>query len=232
VDVWAASEIYIFKYGQEDDDKIHWTILSDSQQVTECPMEAGEAVASRQDDPSTCYPFMKVDIPWKAKPEDVDYNSILFEHFFPSVKGEHLMQSGKLKATSTLLSHDFLFSSSQGKAKVLDEFLGQVSKNSLQSNPWKNEVEKHNIQFHCEVNEDPDELLKICLTLMVTATFEVHRGIANLWKDEPSSGMKSYPNYAKYIPMMYFKAFIHGFPYLWAERSVGMSTVVTYHLTS
>ncbi len=78
-------------------------------------------------------------------------------------------------------------------------------------------MEKHNIWFHREGNDDPDELIKICLTLMVTATLEVHRGIANLWKDGPSSGMKSYPNYAKYIPMIYMKAFIHGFPYLWAE---------------
>ncbi len=60
------------------------------------------------------------------------------------------MQSGKLKATLILFSHDFLFSSVQGKAKVLDEFLGRVSKNPLQPNPWKNELEKHNIRFHLE----------------------------------------------------------------------------------
>ncbi len=120
---------------------------------------------------------MKVDSPWKAKPEDVDYNSILFKHFIPSVKGEHLTQSGKLKATLILLSHDFLFYSVQGKAKVLDEFLGQVSKNPLEPNARKNEAEKHNIRFHCEVNEDPDELIKICLTLMVTNLWRCSAGL-------------------------------------------------------
>ena len=107
------------------------------------------------------------------------------------------MQSGKLKATFILFSHDVLFSSVQGKAKVLDEFLGRVSKNPLQPNPWKNEVEKHIIRFHREGNEDPDKLLKICLTLVVTATLEVHRGIANLWniRDEVLSKLcQVYPH--------------------------------------
>ncbi len=55
-----------------------------------------------------------------------------------------------------------MFSSVKGKAKVLDEFLGKVSKPPFQPNLWKDEVEKHNIRFHCEAKEDPDELIKIC----------------------------------------------------------------------
>ena len=54
-------------------------------------MEAGKAVESPEEETSTSDPFMKVDITWKAKPEEVDYNSILFEHFFPSVKGEYFI---------------------------------------------------------------------------------------------------------------------------------------------
>ncbi len=30
--------------------------------------------------------------------------------------------------------------------------------------------------------------------------------------------MKDYPNYGQYIPKDYFKAFIDGLPYLWAEK--------------
>ena len=30
--------------------------------------------------------------------------------------------------------------------------------------------------------------------------------------------MKDYPNYGQYISKDYFKAFIYGFPYLWAEK--------------
>ncbi len=39
-----------------------------------------------------------------------------------------------------------------------------------------------------------------------------------LWKSGPSAGMKHYPNYSQYIPIDYMKAFLHGFPYLWADR--------------
>ena len=91
MDVRAVAEIFIFKYGQEDEEKIIWTILNDSQQVTECQMEAEKAVESPEEDTATSDPFMKVDITWKAKPEEVDYNPILFEHFFLSVKGEHFI---------------------------------------------------------------------------------------------------------------------------------------------
>ena len=91
VDVRAVAETFIFKYGQKDDDKIIWKILSDSQQVTKCLMEAETTVESYQKETSTSNPFMKVDIPRKAKPEEVDYNSFIFEHFSLSVKGEHFI---------------------------------------------------------------------------------------------------------------------------------------------
>ena len=61
-------------------------------------MEAGKVVESPEEETSTSNSFMKVDITWKAKPEEVDYNSILFEHFFRLVKGEHFIESVELKA--------------------------------------------------------------------------------------------------------------------------------------
>jgi hypothetical protein len=52
----------------------------------------------------------------------------------------------------------------------------------------------------------------------VTAVTEVQTGVNNLWKTGESPGLKPYPNYAQYIPVDYFKAFMAGFPYLWSDR--------------
>lgn len=58
----------------------------------------------------------------------------------------------------------------------------------------------------------------MCLTLMVASVLEVHSGIENLWKQGESDSYKDYPNYGQHIPIDYFKVFLHGFPYLWANR--------------
>ena len=60
--------------------------------------------------------------------------------------------------------------------------------------------------------------MKLCLTLMITSVLEVHRGVANLWKQGSSGGMKGYPNYGQYIPVEYFKAFLKGFPFIFSDR--------------
>ena len=101
---------------------------------------------------------------------------------------------------------------------MLDEYLSFVSTHPEQPNVWKSQIEKDNIKFHRPDADDPDALLKICLTLMVTAVLEVHKGVAGLWQRGNSSGMKQFPNYGQYIPKDYFKAFLYGFPYLWADK--------------
>ena len=58
----------------------------------------------------------------------------------------------------------------------------------------------------------------MCLTLMVTAVLEVSRGVKNLGLHGASAGIKSYPNYGQYIPIDYMKAFLHGLPYMWADK--------------
>ena len=131
------------------------------------------------------------DIPWDRNPSNVDYNSILFGKFFPSL---------------------------EGKAAVLDEYLRHTSANPDVPNLWKARVQDDNITFHRPDAADPDELVKICFTLMITAVLEVHRGTAGLWQCGNSSGMKEFPNYGQYIPKDYFKAFMYGLPYLWAEK--------------
>ena len=106
-------------------------------------------------------PFTE-DIPWDKDPNKVDHNTILFEKFFPLV---------------------------MGKTQVLDEYFFRVSTNPEQPNVWKFRVCKDNIKFHRPDANDP-ALLTICLTLMVTAVLEVHKGIVGLWQRGNLLGMK------------------------------------------
>jgi hypothetical protein len=121
LEMQAIARSFTFKYGKEDENKIEWRILSEAEQITVCPMEG------KSDDE-----VFHEDIPWSSDPNEVDYNTVLFEKFFPSLKG---------------------------KAKLLDEFLRRDSKNPRQENPWKRRVEKDNILFHREGATDPDELV-------------------------------------------------------------------------
>ena len=40
----------------------------------------------------------------------------------------------------------------------------------------------------------------------------------SLWLHGALAGMKSYPKYGQYIPIDYMKAFLHGLPYMWADK--------------
>ena len=53
---------------------------------------------------------------------------------------------------------------------------------------------------------------------MIAACLEVERGVENLWKRGESDGFKDFSNYGQFIPINYFRAFIAGFPALWAEE--------------
>lgn len=123
----AIARSFTCKYGKEDNNKIEWRILSETEQITVCPMEG-----------TLDQELFHEDISWSSDSKEVDYNSILFEKFFPSL---------------------------EGKAKVLDEFLRRDSKNPRRGNPWKRRVEKDNITFHREGADDPDELVSTALIL-------------------------------------------------------------------
>ena len=164
----AIASNFELKYGDGNKDKIIWKVLSEKEQITVCPME--EERASKEGTiPSDESPFLE-DIPWDRNPSNVDYNSILFEKFFPSL---------------------------EGKADVLDEYLSHTSTNPDNPNLWKVQVQDDNIKFHRPDAEDLDGLVKICMTPMITTVLEVHRGIAGLWQRGNSSGMKEFPNYGQ-----------------------------------
>ncbi len=73
----AIARSFTFKYGKEDDNKIEWRILSETEQITVCPMEG----KSDQE-------VFHEDISWNSDPKEVDYNAVLFEKFFPSLEGK------------------------------------------------------------------------------------------------------------------------------------------------
>ena len=113
-----------------------------------------EGSAAQDRTPSDDSPFLD-DIPWDKNPNNVDYNSVLFENFYPSLKG---------------------------KAAVLDEYLSHPLTNPEVPNKWKDRVAASNIKFHRPESNDPDALVKICMTLLITSVLEVHKGIAGLWQ--------------------------------------------------
>ena len=79
-------------------------------------------------------------------------------------------------------------------------------------------VNNDKIRFECTNGDDPEKLLKICITLMIAASNEVYSGMNMLWKSGPGFGLKEYPNYAQFIPKKYFKCFVCAFPFMWADK--------------
>jgi hypothetical protein len=53
--------------------------------------------------------------------------------------------------------------------------------------------------------------------LITEAATEPFTGIANLWKTGKSKGRHNYPDFGKYMPINYFKAFCSATPYAWAD---------------
>ena len=49
---------------------------------------------------------------------------------------------------------------------------------------------------------------------MITASLEVEHGIENLWSIE-LTGFKAASDYRHFVPKVFFKAFVCGFPHLW-----------------
>ena len=74
------------------------------------------------------------------------------------------------------------------------------------------------IKFHDSEQDDPDSLVRLCVTIMIVGALEVHNGIENLWKHGNAYGMKKYPNYGQYLPVNYFHAFVCAFPYVWGDK--------------
>ncbi len=77
----AIASEFVLKYGQDEDSVICWRILSEEEQITECPME-------RERVNITEIERIREMIPWDPDPCTVDYNRVLLDQFFPSLTGK------------------------------------------------------------------------------------------------------------------------------------------------
>ena len=66
--------------------------------------------------------------------------------------------------------------------------------------------------------DDPDWRFKICYTIMIASASEIHNGVENLWKRGLSKGRRAYPDFGRYMPINYFKAFMAAAPYCWCDE--------------
>ena len=71
----AEATTFNYKYGEEEKEFIKWTILKDTEDITEDPLNIPKEVN------------YTTEIPWDPDVNKNDYNSIFFDHFFPSIKG-------------------------------------------------------------------------------------------------------------------------------------------------
>ena len=132
----------------------------------------------------------KKDLPYDPENDgDFDYNHWFFEEFFPCIKGH---------------------------AAKMDKYLNDP-RSSYHITAQRDNIKFYqpNAPWH---NEDPDHLIRICYTLLLAAATEVHHGVDNLWKAGQSSGRHDYPDFGKYIPKNYFKAFLSAAAYCWCEE--------------
>ena len=98
-----------------------------------------------------------------------------------------------------------------GHANIIDTYL---------SNPlaaYYDTVARDKIVFHDEEDEDPDWKVRQCYLLLIAAATEPFTGVENLWKTGRSKGRHNYPDFGKYMPINYFKAFCSAAPYAWAD---------------
>ncbi len=114
------------------------------------------------------------------------------------------------------------FPSLDGKAEVLDNYLSNP-RCSGHATYWVQEK----VRFHREDAPDPDFILKICVSLVITAGLEVEHGVSNLWSTVPT-GFKVAADYGQFFPRGYFLAFVCGFPHLWSPQHLWYSDNVPW----
>jgi len=140
-----------------------------------------------------------VNIPFKL-PEKVEYKKDL--PWNPTVANNNY----------NTLFFDKFFPSIKGHAAIIDKYL------SSPECEFHNTVVNDKIVFHDPEAEDPDWRVRVCYTLLIAAASEIEVGVENLWKSGPSGGRHSYPDFGKYMPINYFKAFQHAAAYCWCPE--------------
>ena len=60
--------------------------------------------------------------------------------------------------------------------------------------------------------------IKTCFQCIIKSACEACKGVSNLWGTGRGPGARRLPDYAQYVPIYYFKAFLHVLPLLWAPK--------------
>jgi hypothetical protein len=151
---------------------------------------------------------------WKIH-ADTDYVDIPFK---PPMKAEYKKEVEWLPVITendyNKVFFDDFFPSVDGHAAKMDRFLSSTK--CLMYNTVKNDK----IVFHDPEADDPDWRIRVCYTLLIAAASEIEIGLENLWRSGPSGGRHNYPDFGKYIPVNYFKAFQHAAAYCWCDESL------------
>ena len=91
-------------YGKYVEDKIVWKIMSEKEQVTVCLMEDAMAGGRASQDRMPSDEFLFLDgTPWDKTPTNVDYNSVLFKKFYPSLRGNAAVMDEYLRHLQKIL---------------------------------------------------------------------------------------------------------------------------------
>jgi len=99
-----------------------------------------------------------------------------------------------------------------GHAKIIDKFLSDPRAS------YNDTVVRDGIIFHDEDHNDPDWKVQQCYLLLIASATEIVSGVENLWKQGPSAGRHTYPDFGQYMPINYFKAFCSAAPFCWADE--------------
>jgi hypothetical protein len=103
---------------------------------------------------------------------------------------------------------DEFFPSLEGHAEKLDQYYISIDA------PYHHTVVKEGIKFHRPDDPDPDWIVKNCYLLLLAAVGEVKLGV---WKKGPTGGRKEYPDFGRYVPCHYFKAWQAAAPLMWCD---------------
>lgn len=141
-------------------------------------------------------------------PDDVRASSKTFEHFYGTKPDEKIvwkiLQDNEQITTDAMGEHNdklyhpikvdiswspthkdvnynqtffwYFFPSLKAKAKLMDEYLADCRCSMYTT------VVSNKIQFYDPDREDPDALVRLCVTILIIGALEVHNGIKNLWK--------------------------------------------------
>lgn len=99
-----------------------------------------------------------------------------------------------------------------GHGKILDEYLSDSRAS------YHDTAVQCRITFHDPSQIDCDWKVKQCYLLLIAAATEVENGVENLWSRGSSGGRHDYPDFGRYMPVNYFKAFQSAAPYAWCDK--------------